>query len=277
MLDDFFSRALMGGVGLAFAIGPLGCFVVWRRMAYFGDSIAHSALLGVAMGIALGIDLNAGIAIVCACLALLLPLLQRQRRIATDTLLGLLAHGSLASGLVALSFFETVRVDLVGYLFGDLLAVTHQDIFWIYGGGAALLAATAAIWRPLLSVTLHEELAQAEGTRTGLVRIVFTLLIALAVAIAMKIVGLILVVALLIIPAATARRFARSPEQMAVFSCIVGALAVAGGLHGSLLWDTPSGPSVVVTAILLFAVVFAAGALAPLAAAAWRRTQPLLP
>ena len=261
MFDDFFARALAGGIGLALAVGPLGCFVVWRRMAYFGDSIAHSALLGVVLGIGLGIDLNAGIIIMCVALALLLLLLQQQRRLATDTLLGILAHSSLALGLVGISFFESVRVDLMTYLFGDILAVSGRDLIWIYGGGGAVLVATALIWRPLLAITVHEELARAEGVRVGLVRIAFTLLIALAVAIAMKIIGLILIMALLIIPAATARRLARSPEQMALLASLVGAAAVAGGLHGSLAWDTPSGPSIVVAALALFVLVLGVAAL----------------
>ena len=261
MFDDFFARALAGGIGVALATGPLGCFMVWRRMAYFGESIAHSALLGVVLGVLLGIDLNAGIIIMCIALALLLVLLQQQRRLATDTLLGILAHSALALGLVGISFFESVRVDLMSYLFGDILAVTGRDLMWIWGGGGAVLIATALIWRPLLAVTVHEELARAEGVRVGLVRIAFTLLIAVAVAIAMKIIGLVLIVALLIIPAATARRLARTPEQMAVFASLIGAAAVTGGLHGSLAWDTPSGPSIVVAALALFTLSFGGGAL----------------
>ena len=266
MFDDFFTRALVGGIGVVLATGPLGCFMVWRRMAYFGDSVAHSALLGVVLGVALGIELNAGIVITCVALALLLLLLQQQRRLATDTLLGILAHGALALGLVGISFFEGVRVDLMSYLFGDILAVTGRDLIWIYGGGGVVLAATALIWRPLLAITVHEELARAEGVRVGLVRIVFTLLIALAVAIAMKIIGLILIVALLIIPAATARRLARSPEQMALLASLIGVAAVAGGLHGSLAWDTPSGPSIVVAALALFVIGLGTAALASVCA-----------
>lgn len=262
MFDDFFARALAGGIGVALATGPLGCFMVWRRMAYFGESIAHSALLGVVLGVLLGIDLNAGIVVMCIVLALLLVLLQQQRRLATDTLLGILAHSALALGLVGISFFESVRVDLMSYLFGDILAVTGRDLMWIWGGGGVVLGATALIWRPLLAVTVHEELARAEGVRVGLVRIAFTLLIAVAVAIAMKIIGLVLIVALLIIPAATARRLARTPEQMAVLASLIGAAAVAGGLHGSLAWDTPSGPSIVVAALALFTLFFGGGALA---------------
>ncbi len=274
MFDDFFARALAGGIGVALATGPLGCFIVWRRMSYFGASIAHSALLGVVLGIALSIDLNAGIILTCVALALLFLLLERQRRLATDTLLGILAHGALAVGLVGISFFESVRVDLMSYLFGDILAVSGRDLIWIYGGGSVVLVATALIWRPLLAITVHEELARAEGVRVGLVRVAFTLLIALAVAIAMKIIGLLLIVSLLIIPAATARRLARTPEQMALLASVIGAVSVVGGLHGSLVWDTPSGPSIVVAALVLFALVLGSAAL--FSAHSWRVLRRLL-
>ncbi len=257
ILDDFLWRALIGGLGVVLVAGPLGCFVVWRRMAYFGDTLAHSALLGVALGFLLGLDLAVGIAATCVALALLLVLLQQQDRLATDTLLGLLSHASLAIGLVAVSFLEDLRVDLLGYLFGDMLAVTKTDLVAIYGGALAALAALALLWRPLLAITVHEELALAEGVRGLYVRLAFMLIIAVVIAIAMKIVGILLITSLLIIPAATARRFARSPEAMAGLAVIIGALAVVGGLFGSLQWDTPSGPSVVVAAVLVFAMSFA--------------------
>jgi len=258
MLDDFLWRAFIGGLGVVVVAGPLGCFVVWRRMAYFGDTLAHSALLGVALGFLLGIDLTVGIAATCVVLAVLLVLLQQQRRLATDTLLGLLSHASLAIGLVAISFLESLRVDLLSYLFGDMLAVGRADLAWIYAAAVLALAILALLWRPLLAMTIHEELAEAEGVPVVWVRLAFMLVIALVIAIAMKIVGILLITSLLIIPAATARQFARSPEQMALLAVLVGALAVAGGLAGSLGWDTPSGPSVVVAAVGLFAAGLAA-------------------
>ena len=264
MIDDFLWRALAAGFGVVMIASPLGCFIVWRRMAYFGDSLAHSALLGIALGLLLGIDLTLGIAAGAVALALLLLALQHQRQLASDTLLGILAHGGLAVGLVVLSFFETVRVDLMAYLFGDVLAVTGADLMWIYGGGILALGVLAAIWRPLLAITVHEDLARAEGVPVLPVRLVFVVLIAVVIATAMKIVGVLLITALMIIPAATARRFARSPEQMALGAVLAGALAVTLGLGGSLAWDTPSGPSVVVAALILFAAGLALGSIARL-------------
>jgi len=252
MLDDFFWRALLGGIGVALLAGPLGCFVVWRRMAYLGDSLAHGALLGVALGLVLSIDLTIGIIASSVALVALLLLLQRQRRVAGDTLLVILAHGALSLGLVAVSFVEGQRLDLMAYLFGDILSIGRIDLAWIYGGGVLILIVIAWLWRPLLALTVHEELARAEGAKATLVSIAFMVLIAITVALAMKIVGILLIASLLIIPAAAARRIARTPEQMAVFASLAGVMAVAGGLFGSLEWDTPSGPSIVVAAIVVF-------------------------
>jgi zinc transport system permease protein len=252
-MDDFVIRAFLGGLGLAVVSGPLGSFIVWRRMAFFGDALAHSALLGVALALLLHLNLALGVVVICATLALVLTGLQPRLRLAGDTILGIFSHSALAFGLVALSFLDTVRIDLMGFLFGDILAVTPFDLAWIYGGGAAVLATLLALWRPLLAVTVHEELAQVEGVPVERLRLAFVLLLAIVIAAAMKIVGALLITSLLIVPAAAARNFARTPEQMAALAAGLGALAVAAGLGASMHFDTPSGPSIVVVAALLFA------------------------
>ncbi len=252
MLDDFFARALIGGIGVALVAGPLGCFIVWRRMAYFGDTMAHSALLGVALALLLDLDVTLGVFAITATVAFALVLLQRQRALPTDALLGILSHSTLALGLVLVAFMAWLRIDLLSYLFGDLLAVTRFDIALIWLGGAAVLAVLAAVWRPLLAGTVSEELAAAEALHPERARLVFMVLMAAVIAIAMKIVGILLITSLLVIPAATARRYAAGPEAMALLAGALGALAVALGLFGSLEFDTPAGPSVVVAALLLF-------------------------
>lgn len=257
MLDDFFARALIAGIGLALVAGPLGCFIVWRRMAYFGDTMAHSALLGVALSFLFDINLTLGVFLVAAAVSVLLLLLQRRNALSTDALLGILSHSALAIGLVMVAFMTWVRVDLMAFLFGDILAVSATDIALIYGGGLAILLVLAALWRPLLAGTVNAELAEAEGLRPELSRVVLMLLLASVIAIAIKLVGVLLITSLLIIPAATARRLSSTPEQMALVAAGLGALAVAGGLFGSLRFDTPSGPSIVVAALLLFLVSIA--------------------
>jgi len=257
MLDDFFSRALVAGIGLALVTGPLGCFVVWRRMSYFGDTMAHSALLGVALAILLNLNMTIGVFAVAALVAGALLLLQRQGGLSTDALLGILSHSTLAVGLVLVGFLSGVRIDLMGFLFGDILAVSALDIAVIYGGGLAILGLLVAFWRPLLASTVSPELAEAEGLRPEASRILLMVLMASVIAIAMKLVGVLLITSLLIIPAATARRLSATPEHMAVAASLLGALAVVGGLFGSRQWDTASGPSIVVAALLLFTLSLA--------------------
>jgi len=253
---DFLLYALIGGLGVALVAGPLGAFVVWRRMAYFGDSLAHSALFGVALGILFEISLTIAIIACCLGLAVLLVGLQRQRFIATDTLLGIMAHSSLSLGLVTLSFIEDARVDLMAFLFGDLLAVLPEDLYWILGGGTFVLLVIYYAWPQLIAITINEELAFVEGVPVERMRLLLMLLIALVIAVSMKIVGVLLITSLLIIPAASARRLAQTPEQMAMIAALIGCVAVVLGLFGSFYWDTPAGPSVVVAAMLQFIAVY---------------------
>ena len=251
-MPDFLLHALLAGIGVALVAGPLGSFAVWRRMAYFGDTLAHAALLGVAFGLLLAINLNVAVTLVCLLLALLLVLLQQNRFIATDTLLGILSHSTLALGLVFVSLFGDTRVDLMAYLFGDLLTVSLADVATIFGVSGLVLLLLVLLWRPLLAITVHEELAEVEGVPVRLVRTALMLLIALVIAIAMKVVGVLLITALLIIPAAASRRLTRTPEQMAIGASLLGCLAVTAGLAASFHWDTPAGPSVVLSASCLF-------------------------
>lgn len=252
MLDDFFIRALLAGIGIALVAGPFGCFIVWRRMAYFGDTLSHAGLLGVALALALEINVMLAVFAVSGLLAVLLVLLSRRPSLSRDALLGLLAHSALAIGLVGLSFMAWVRVDLLALLFGDILAVTRMDLVMIYGGGVAVLAGLGWIWHRLFAATVSPELAAAEGANPDRMELVFVLLMAAVIAIAMKIVGVLLITALLIMPSAGARRLSGGPEQMALISSLLGCAAVIGGLYASRIWDTPSGPSIVVAALLIF-------------------------
>ena len=254
MLDDFFTRAVIGGIGVAMVAGPLGCFIIWRRLAYFGDTLSHSALLGVALALLFELNVTAAVFGMSVAVSLLLMMLQRRASLSADTLLGLLSHSALAVGLVVLAFMTWVRVDLMGFLFGDILAITPFDLAVIWGGGAVVLAVLVRIWQPLFAATVNYELATAEGARPDLANIIFMIMMAAVIAISMKIVGVLLITALLIIPAATARRFSTSPEQMAIIAALVGMGSVWLGLMGSLEWDTPAGPSIVVAALGCFVI-----------------------
>lgn len=252
MISDFILRALLGGVGVAAIAGPLGAFVVWRRLAFFGDSLSHSALLGVALGFLLGISLNLSVMIVCIAVTSGFLYFQQKPSLPSDTVLGILAHSSLALGLVLLSFAQGLRVDLLGYLFGDILAVTQQDLWLIYTIALITGLALWFLWRDLLLITINENIAAVEGVSVTRVKWLFMLLMALVVALAMKIVGVLLITALLIIPAATARQLSRTPLQMALLASFIGAISVIAGVYSSLLWDIPTGPAIVVSATLFF-------------------------
>ncbi len=245
------TRATLAGIGVAFAAAPLGCFVVWRRMAYFGDATAHAAILGVALSLALEVSIFAGALAVALLMALSVTLLAR-RGYAMDTLLGVLAHSALAFGLVAVSFLSGVRIDLMAYLFGDILAVSHLDLVVIWGGAVIVAGLITWRWSALLTSTLNEELAYANGMDPKREQLVLTLSLAITVAVAIKVVGVLLIAALLIIPAAAARSLARTPEAMALIAAAIGAAAAIAGLQGAYLFDTPAGPTIVCVAAILF-------------------------
>ena len=260
MLDDFLIRAGLAAIGLSLATGPLGALVVWRRMAYFGDATSHAAILGVALALATDLPVGVGTLVVALAMAVTVASLAA-RGWAMDTTLGVLAHSALAFGLVAVSFIHGVRTDLSAYLFGDILAVTRVELGLVWLGSLAVLALLAWRWQALLTATLSEDLAHAAGIKPERERLVLVLALALVVAVALKVVGALLIAAMLIIPAATARGLSRTPEAMAAIATLAGAIAGIGGLGLSLWQDTPTGPSIVVVAALMFAV-----------GSGWRRT-----
>ncbi len=258
MFDDFMTRATLAGVGVAFAAAPLGCFVVWRRMAYFGDATAHAAILGVALSLTFEMSIFPGVLAVALVMALTVTFLAG-RGYAMDTLLGVLAHSALAFGLVAVSFLSGIRIDLMAYLFGDILAVSRTDLLVIWGGAAMVVALIMWRWAALLTSTLNEELAHASGINPKREQLILTLCLAITVAVAIKVVGVLLIAAMLIIPAAAARGLARTPEAMAIISAFIGAASAVAGLQGAYLFDTPAGPSIVCVAAFLFAALNAIG------------------
>jgi len=252
MFDDFFIRALFAGIGIAFVTGPLGCFVVWRRLSYFGDTLAHSALLGVTMAYTLDLNIAISVFLISSVIALILIQLQKKTNLPGDALLGLLAHSSLAVGLVVIGFLTFIRFDIMGLLFGDILAVTTDDLLIIWTGGVLILLVLKLIWKPLFASTVNYELAEAEGLNPDRAKAIFTILMAAVIAISIKMVGLLLITGMLIIPAAMARNISDSPQKMVIFSIIGGLLSVALGLYSSLEFNTSSGPSIIAASLVLF-------------------------
>lgn len=255
MIEAFIVKALMAGILVALIAGCMGCFVVWRRMAYFSDSLAHSALLGIAMGVMLDVSHNLSVMISCICFAFFLIWLQRKKVFATDTLLGILAHGSLAFGVITITLLEQ-RIDLHSYLFGDILTVGDEQLWWLFIGGGFVLTALCLNWSSLILMTIHEDLAMAESVRVSRLEILLMLLMTIVVAISIKIVGILLIASMLIIAPAAARQLSRSPEAMAIFACLIGIIAVVSGIYFSFEFDTPSGPTIVAALAVIFAILF---------------------
>ena len=252
MFDDFIVRAFAAGIGLALVTGPLGCFIVWRRLSYFGDTIAHSALLGVTIAYAMNFNLIIAVFVVSCLLAISLLFLQRRTSLPDDALLGLLAHSVLAIGLVLLGILSFIRIDLMGLLFGDILSVNFTDVLFVWIGGGVVLTILILIWRPLFAGTVNLELAKAEGLNPDLATTIFTLLIASVIAISIKIVGILLITGLLIIPASASRNLSSTPIQMAIISSIIGVASVVLGIQTSMIWNTPTGPTILTITLGVF-------------------------
>lgn len=253
---DFVLYALAAGIGLAVVAGPLGSFIVWRRMSYFGDTLAHSALLGIAIGLLTDSNPQLSIIISCLLFAFILTVLDRKPSLSTDTLLGILAHSSLALGIVVLALADSVRVDLEAYLFGALLTISSTDLVWILAVAFLVACTLFVFWNELVSITVHAELAEIEGTNINRLNLILVLLIALTIAVSMKIVGVLLVTSLLIIPPAAARQLAVTPEQMAVKASCIGILSVVLGLGAAFYFNVPVGPTIVVIATLIFLALY---------------------
>jgi len=252
MFDDFFTRALIAGVGIAIIAGPLGCLVIWRRLSYFGDTLSHSALLGVTLAYAFSTNITLSVFIISSVVAILLINLQKRTKLAGDSLLGLLAHSTLAIGLVLIGFLSSIRFDLMGLLFGDILAVTTEDIALVWIGGIIILGVLYFIWKSLFSATVNYDLAAAEGMRPEISNLIFTLLLAGVIALSIKMIGALLITGLLLIPAAIARNLSNSPKQMIIIAILAGIASVVLGLFTSLELNTSSGPSIVVASLALF-------------------------
>ena len=252
MFDDFFIRALIAGIGVAIVTGPLGCMVIWRRLSYFGDTLSHSALLGVTIAYSFSINISLSVFIVSGVIALLLLSLQKRTKLPGDALLGLLSHSTLAVGLVIIGLLTSIRFDLMGLLFGDILSVTIEDIFIIWLGGLIILGVLCFIWKSLFAATVNYDLAAAEGMKPDSSNFIFTILLAGVIAIAIKMIGVLLITGLLLIPAAMARNLSSNPRQMIALSVIGGILSVIIGLFSSLEFNTASGPSIIVAALVLF-------------------------
>ena len=249
--DPFIIRGILAGIAVALISGLVGCFVVWRRMSYYGESIAHSSLLGVGLGILMGIGINLGVIFTCLLFGILFLWLQQSKVLSSDTLLGVLAHLALSVGVIVISM-NRVKIDIHSFLFGDILTVTQNDLWGMYLAVLVVVIIICLNWSSLLLVTIDEDLAKAEGVNPLFINLLLTSILTIVVAVSIQIIGLLLITSMLIIPAAASRRLVNSPETMAVVATVIGILSVIIGIFLSVEIDAPSGPSIVVVSALLF-------------------------
>ena len=249
--DPFILRGILAGIAVALISGLVGCFVVWRRMSYYGESIAHSSLLGVGFAIVMGVSINLGIVFTCLLFGILFLWLQHSKVLSSDTLLGVLAHLALALGIIVISL-NKIKIDIHAFLFGDILTVSSSDLWGMYLGVLIAVFLICYNWSSLLLVTIDEDLAKAEGVNTLNINLLFTCILTIVVAISIQIIGLLLITAMLIIPAAASRRLANSPETMALIATLIGIVSVILGIMLSVEIDAPSGPSIVLVSAILF-------------------------
>jgi len=250
-MDDFLYRATLGAAMLGAAAGPIGCFVLWRRMAYLGESVAHMGLLGAAIGLLMGVSPLIGVSALAIISALLMARADNGL-IPAGSFVGIVGHAGLALGFILLATMETVRTDLLGYLFGDVLALSNMDLVSIALAGTAIVLGTVFFWRGWLMMTVNADIARAEGRTNRFAEVAFLVLVAVLVAVGLRVVGALLIVALIIVPPAAARPLARTPEAMAIIAALIGAASAPLGVAASYWKDIPTGPSIVLAAIAIF-------------------------
>jgi zinc transport system permease protein len=252
MISNFIFLLIIAGMGLSLMTSPMGCFLVWRRMSFFGDALAHSALLGVGFGLLLNLNIYVGISIICMFVAIILTLTNEKKGLSSDTWLSIISYSALALGIILVNKLPNVRIDPANYLFGDILTLQPLDLLWIYGCAIGVWVFIYYKWQPLLLLTLDEGLAQAEGISITSLKLNFMLILALTVAISLKFVGALLVPALLVIPSAAARNNAKTPEQMIGYTLLFTFISITIGLILSIVFNLMTGPTIVLTSLFLF-------------------------
>lgn len=254
-MNNFIIPALLAGIGIAIISGPIGSMMIWRRMTYFGDTLAHATLLGVSIATILNINIYYGLIFTSLLIASLLTILANNKKLTNDTVLSILSPSILALGLISITLTKTTtRIDLLGYLYGDILSVSNYDLIHIYVIDALVLGILIFLWDKLVFITIHQELAIAEGVSAQKIKWIFILIVSLVFAVAIRLVGILLINALLIIPSAIAKIWAKSPGQMAILGSVFGCISIVLGILTSLQWDIPTGPAIVASTVVLFLI-----------------------
>lgn len=253
---EFMQRALIGGSIVALLSAVVGTWVVLRGMAFLGEALSHGMLPGVALAVILGLPGQVGALVAAGFMALGIGVVTRKKRIAHDTAIGLLFVGMLALGVLIVSAAKDVNVNLTGILFGDVLAMTWRDVSVIAVVAVVVIVVFLAFRRPFTALIVDERVARSLGYRPGLTQVVLLSGVALAIVVSYQAVGTLLVVGMLLAPAATGAIWASSIRQVTLIAVVVGLLSVWVGLLMSWHLGLAAGPSIAVVAVAVFAVSF---------------------
>ena len=252
---ELFFWPFLAAALLAMIASPLGVFVVWQKQSYFGATIAHAAILGVSFALILNTPLTLTTVILSMLIGSGIFYLSRHTNLSNDTLLGILAHSTLALGMVMIAFQENGQIDVMALLFGDLLTINQTDTILLMMCLTLTFVFFNCYWRDMLNITFNRELAQVEGTPVAKVQLMFVLLLSFMIALTMKMVGVLLITSLLIIPAASAHRLSKTPQQMLFWTFLISLLAVILGIIASIQYDIPTGASIVLVSSLIFVML----------------------
>ncbi len=254
MLDDFLIRSLLAGILMVLVAAPMGCLMVWQRLAFLADTLGHAAVLGVALGLVMSINPMMSVLLIILLVMVIMQLSQRRLHVSagvlSESVLAILSYTGLSAGILILGVSGRSNVSLEAILFGDLLATSMQDLMFIGITVLILLGLLWKHWHSFVAVTVSPEIAQAEGISVQKTQLLLYLMIALLVAVMMKIMGVLLIGAMLVIPVNAARVFSRGPEQMVLISLGFGLISLFSGMFFSWQFDLQTGPAVVVVATL---------------------------
>lgn len=256
-LDDFLLRSLIAGVIMVVIAAPMGCLMVWQRLAFLGDTLGHAAVFGVALGLMLQLMPIVGVLAVALLIVFSLSRVSSFNTAMSETTLAIISHTGLAGGIILVGTLGAGRVNLESILFGDLLATTPTDLLGLLATTFVLLLLLLRYWRAFVAMSVSREIAQAEGIEVRRLQFLMYAMIALLVAVMMKVMGVLLIAAMLVIPTSSARLFSRGPEQMVAISALYGFAALGGGLTSSYHFDWQTGPAIVVCATALLLLTLA--------------------
>ncbi len=249
---DFMQRAFVAALVVGVLCSALGTYVVLRKLSFIGDGLAHASFAGIVIAYLRGANFYGGAAVATIVTALAIGFVNRRGRVSLDTAIGVLFTAAFALGIFLMSRSTRATVDLQNYLFGNILGVSSSDVAVVVGVGLAIAVVVGALWRPLLYTSFDPVVAQAAGIRAWFIDYALLVILALTIIVSVQLVGIVLVAALLVTPAAAAAQLTQRFIPMMALSCTFGIISALGGLYASYELHASSGATIVLLATLIF-------------------------